>query len=382
MDTASVSQSLASSSSARASTRAGFFSFGLFLSSWAPLAPLAKLRLHLSDSHFGLALLFFGLGCLVAMPIGTAVAARFGCRKVILSAGPLVCASLFLLATTLNPVVLVVSLLVFGSGLGVTESAMNLQSAVVQREHAEPLMSGFHAWFSIGCIVGATGVSALLSMGLSTGFAVGCISAILVFIWSYYGKHFLASTSEESAFALTLPKGRVLWIGVLCFISFLAEGAMLDWSGVFLTTVKDFEPSRAGYGYACFAAAMTAGRLSGDFLSRSLQPRRVLWAGALLAALAIVSLVAASHSFLLMLSFALVGFGLANIVPSLFLVVARQDVMPIAVAMPVVATIGYAGMLTGPAFLGNIAEHFSLRTAFLTIAAMLFVIIATAKVAD
>ncbi|RDJ98457.1 MFS transporter [Paraburkholderia lacunae] len=382
MATTSVSRSFASSSSARASTRAGFFSFGLFLSAWAPLAPLAKLRLHLSDSHFGLALLCFGLGCLVAMPVGTALAARFGCRKVILSAGPVVCACLYLLATTENPAVLVASLLVFGSGLGVTESAMNLQSAVVQRSHDEPLMSGFHAWFSIGCIAGATGVSTLLSAGLSAEFAVGCISAILIFIWSYYGKNFLAATSDGSKFALTLPKGRVLWIGVLCFISFLAEGAMLDWSGVFLTTVKDFDPSRAGYGYAGFAVAMTAGRLSGDFLSRSLQPRRVLWAGALLAALGIASLVASNHWLLLMLSFAFVGFGLANIVPSLFLVVARQHVMPIAVAMPVVATIGYAGMLTGPAFLGNIAEHASLQTAFLTIAAMLFVIIATAKVAD
>ncbi|RKF31487.1 MFS transporter [Paraburkholderia fungorum] len=382
MDTTSVSRSFASSSSARASTRAGFFSFGLFLSAWAPLAPLAKLRLHLSDSHFGLALLCFGLGCLVAMPVGTALAARFGCRKVILSAGPVVCACLYLLATTENPAVLVASLLVFGSGLGVTESAMNLQSAVVQRSHDEPLMSGFHAWFSIGCIAGATGVSALLSAGLSAEFAVGCISAILVFIWSYYGKNFLAATSKGSTFALALPKGRVLWIGALCFISFLAEGAMLDWSGVFLTTVKNFDPSRAGYGYACFAVAMTAGRLSGDFLSRSLQPRNVLWAGALLAALGIASLVASNHWLLLMLSFAFVGFGLANIVPSLFLVVARQHVMPIAVAMPVVATIGYAGMLTGPAFLGNIAEHASLQTAFLTVAAMLFVIVATAKVAD
>ncbi|MFM0287179.1 MFS transporter [Paraburkholderia megapolitana] len=382
MDTTSISRLPASTASVRTSTRAGFFSFGLFLSAWAPLAPLAKLRLHLPDSQFGFALLCFGLGCLIAMPIGTALAARFGCKKVILSAGPVVCVCLYLLATTGSAAVLAISLFVFGLGLGVTESAMNLQSAVVQRMHTEPLMSGFHAWFSIGCIAGATGVSGLLSSGLSAEIAVACITAILAFIWFYHGRNFLPATGEGSRFSLVLPKGRVLWIGVLCFISFLAEGAMLDWSGVFLATAKGFDPSRAGYGYACFALAMTAGRLSGDFLSRALLPRRLLWAGALLAALGITSLVAADHWVVLMLSFAFVGFGLANIVPSLFLVVARQHVMPISVAMPVVATIGYAGMLTGPAFLGNIAEHASLQAAFLTIVAMLFVIVATARIAD
>lgn len=382
MDTQSISRILASLSSVRASTRAGFFSFGLFLSAWAPLAPLAKLRLHFSDDRFGLALLCFGLGCLVAMPIGTALAARLGCRKIILCACPLVCTCLYLLATTERPAVLGVSLLVFGSGLGVTESAMNLQAAIVQRSHAEPLMSGFHAWFSIGCIAGSTGVSALLSVGATPRLAVSCVSAILVFIWAHYGRHLLSVTSEGSNFSLAVPKGRVLLIGVLCFITFLAEGAMLDWSGVFLTTVKNFDPSRAGYGYACFAVAMTAGRLSGDFLSLALQPRRVLWAGALVAALGIISLVVSNYWLLLVLSFAVVGFGLANVVPILFLAVARQHAMPITVAMPIVATIGYAGMLAGPAFLGDVAQHASLQVSFLTIAAMLIAIIATAKVAD
>lgn len=382
MDTTSANRTLPSSASERSSTRAGFFSFGLFLSAWAPLAPLAKLRLHLSDSQFGFSLLCFGLGCLLAMPVGTVLASRYGCRRVILSAGPVACLSLFLLAETGSSAVLVICLFLFGSGLGVTESAMNLQSAVVQRAHSEPLMSGFHAWFSIGCIAGATGVSALLSLHSSPEFAVACIAAILVGIWCYYGRYFIAYTTEATNFILTFPKGRVLWIGVLCFISFLAEGAMLDWSGVFLTTIKSFEPSRAGYGYACFAVAMTLGRLSGDYLAKVLQSRRLLWGGSLLAASGIVLLVVTTNWMFLGLSFALIGFGLANIVPTLFLAVTRQNVMPIAVAMPVVATIGYAGMLTGPAFLGNIADLLSLPVAFLTIAAMLFVIVATAKVAD
>ncbi|MCA7924635.1 MFS transporter [Burkholderia cenocepacia] len=356
---------------ARLSTRAGFYSFGFILSAWAPLAPLAKSRIGLSDGDFGLALLWFGVGSLVAMPIGSAAVARMGCRRIILLAGPITCACLFGLASTVRADILSVCLFLFGFGIGATESAMNLQAAVVQRMHDEPLMSGFHAWCSIGTIAGSAGVSTLLSVQISPVGAIACVFAVMVALWCVVGRHFIARTGTAQTHRFARPTLYIVWIGMLCFVAFLAEGAVLDWSGVFLVTEKAFPQSSAGYGYAAFALAMTIARLTGDRLARVSGARSILVAGSVGTAAALVALVFARHWMILIALFAAVGFGLANIVPLFFLHVSRQRRMRVELAMPVVATLGYAGMLAGPAVLGAIGELAGLSVSLLTIAAML-----------
>ncbi|ACA96061.1 MULTISPECIES: MFS transporter [Burkholderia cepacia complex] len=356
---------------ARLSTRAGFYSFGFILSAWAPLAPLAKSRIGLSDGDFGLALLWFGVGSLVAMPIGSAAVARVGCRRIILLAGPITCACLFGLASTDRADILSVCLFLFGFGIGATESAMNLQAAVVQRMHDEPLMSGFHAWCSIGTIAGSAGVSTLLSVQISPVGAIACVFAVMVALWCVVGRHFIARTGTVQTHGFALPTLYIVWIGMLCFVAFLAEGAVLDWSGVFLVTEKAFPQSSAGYGYAAFALAMTIARLTGDRLARVSGARSILVAGSVGTAAALAALVFARHWMILIALFAAVGFGLANIVPLFFLHVSRQRRMRVELAMPVVATLGYAGMLAGPAVLGAIGELAGLSVSLLTIAAML-----------
>ncbi|WP_333986364.1 MFS transporter [Burkholderia orbicola] len=356
---------------ARLSTRAGFYSFGFILSAWAPLAPLAKSRIGLSDGDFGLALLWFGVGSLVAMPIGSAAVARMGCRRIILLAGPITCACLFGLASTDRADILSVCLFLFGFGIGATESAMNLQAAVVQRMHDAPLMSGFHAWCSIGAIAGSAGVSTLLSVQISPVGAIACVFAVMVALWCVVGRHFIARTGTAQTHGFARPTLYIVWIGMLCFVAFLAEGAVLDWGGVFLVTEKAFPQSSAGYGYAAFALAMTIARLAGDRLARVSGARSILVAGSVGTAAALVALVFARHWMILIALFAAVGFGLANIVPLFFLHVSRQRRMRVELAMPVVATLGYAGMLAGPAVLGAIGELAGLSVSLLTIAAML-----------
>ncbi|WP_459619591.1 MFS transporter [Burkholderia sp. 3C] len=365
---------------ARISTRAGFFSFGFMLSSWAPLAPLAKARMGLHDSEFGLALLWFGVGSLIAMPIGSAAASRFGCRSIILLSGPLVCACLFALVWTNDVRVLSASLFLFGGGIGMTESAMNLQAAVVQRMHEESLMSGFHAWFSIGAIVGSAGVSTLLSLNFPGLQAVACVVGTMVLLWLFAGRHFIRKTGAGAKFRLGVPTPHVVWVGVLCLVAFLAEGAVLDWSGVFLTTQKAFSQAHAGYGYAVFAATMALGRLSGDRIAHAVGGARVLLVGSIVAAAGLAALVSLSQWMVLLLLFAVIGLGIANIVPLLFLQMSRQRRMPAELAMPVVATMGYAEMLAGPAMLGGVAEAFGLPTSFLIVAGLLLVVAASARI--
>ncbi|NIF72677.1 MULTISPECIES: MFS transporter [unclassified Burkholderia] len=364
----------------RFSTRAGFFSFGFMLSSWAPLAALAKSRIGLDDSAFGLALLWFGIGSLIAMPLGSAAASRLGCRFINLGFGPLACACLFALASTDDARMLSLSLFLFGCGIGTLESAMNLQAAAVQRLHAAPLMSGFHAWFSIGAIAGSAGVSSLLSLRVPPPGAVACVAAVMLVLWLLAGRHFIGRIASGERAAWRLPTRAVVWIGVLCFVIFLAEGAVLDWSGVFLTTRKAFSPAHAGYGYAAFAAAMAVGRLGGDRLAGAVGARRILLAGSLAAGASLIALVWLDHWLVLMLLFATLGLGLANLVPLLFLQISRQTRMPVELAMPVAATLGYAGMLAGPAILGSIAQTAGLPAAFAIVAALLLLVAASSRV--
>jgi MFS family permease len=146
---------------------------------------------------------------------------------------------------------------------------------------------------------------------------------------------------------------------------------MLDWSAVFLSSMRDVDPSYAGLGYALFALTMTLGRFFGDAIVRRVGANRVIILGGLCAAagLALATLVPAWEAALL--GYALVGAGCSNIIPVLYSAVGRQKVMPENVAVPAITTLGYAGILAGPALIGFIAHASSLNLAFLIVAVLL-----------
>jgi MFS family permease len=163
----------------------------------------------------------------------------------------------------------------------------------------------------------------------------------------------------------------VLFIGVLCFIFFLTEGAVLDWSAVFLTSVRNVDASYAGLGYAAFASTMTIGRLSGDKIVQRFGNTKILAFGGICAATGFALVTLVPFWPMALLSFALVGVGCSNVVPVLFTSVGRQTVMPENVAVPAITTLGYAGILLGPAAIGFVAQAASLSVAFLIVALML-----------
>ena len=183
--------------------------------------------------------------------------------------------------------------------------------------------------------------------------------------------HLLPYGSESSGPAFAIPHGVVLFIGLLCFTVFLAEGAMLDWSAVFLTSEKHINEVYAGLGYAAFALTMTAGRLLGDTIVSRLGARRVIVLGGLCAAAGMALATVAPDWQVSLLGYALVGAGCSNIVPVLYTAVGKQTVMPESIAVPAITTLGYAGILVGPAAIGFIAHASSLNIAFGLIAVML-----------
>ena len=249
--------------------------------------------------------------------------------------------------------------------------AINIQAIIVERASGRSMMSGFHGLFSLGGIAGAGGMAALLSAGASPLAAVLCVSLGIAAALAVSAGHLLPYGARKEGPAFAMPRGIVLLIGALAFVLFLAEGAVLDWSAVFLTSVRDVAASYAGFGYAAFAATMTVGRLAGDRIVDRLGRQRVVLIGGLCAAFGFVVSVAVPSWEAALLGYALVGVGCANIVPVLFSAVGRQSVMPENVAVPAITTLGYAGILAGPAGIGFIAHLTSLPTAFLILAAML-----------
>ncbi len=360
-------------------TRIVFFVAGLGTAAWAPLVPFAKNRLGLNDGALGLLLLCLGGGSMCAMPLAGALTARFGCRAIILAGAALVCLALPLLATVSSMPFLVVALCLFGAAIGTVDCVMNIQAIMVERASGRAMMSGFHGLFSLGGIVGATGISGLLSVGASPLIATFGVVAGIVLALTVATPHLLAYGSEQEGPAFAVPHGVVLFLGVLCFVVFLTEGAVLDWSAVFLNTLRGMAPSHAGLGYASFAVTMTIGRLTGDAIVRRLGGRKVIALGGCLAAagLVLATVVPAWEAGLL--GYVLVGAGCSNIVPVLFTSVGRQRAMPENVAVPAMTTVGYAGILAGPAAIGFIAHVSSLPTAFLVLSVLLLGVAASAR---
>jgi predicted MFS family arabinose efflux permease len=360
-------------------TRLAFFVAGFGMAVWAPLVPFTKARADLDDAMLGLLLLCLGAGSILAMPLSGALAACFGCRRVLLVSTILICITPPILAVAASLPLLMVALFVFGAGVGSVDCVVNIQAIIVERASGRSMMSGFHGLFSVGGIVGAGGVTLLLMAGGTPLLATLVAAAIILstMIWARPGLLPYGGHGDGPAFAI--PHGVVLFIGILCFIVFLTEGAMLDWSAVFLTSLRDVDGAHAGMGYAAFAATMTAGRLTGDHFVRRFGPTRIVVAGGLLAASGLILASLISGWIAALAGFALVGAGCSNIVPVLYTAVGRQPTMPEHVAVPAISTLGYAGILTGPALIGFVAHASSLRVAFLLIASLLVGVAASAR---
>ena len=365
--------------SERMSTRIAFLIAGLLMSAWAPLVPLVKARAGLDDGGLGLLLVGLGGGSIVAMPFAGYLTAHYGCRPVVIWATIVLCAVLPLLSTVVWLPGLVIAVIIFGASMGMLDCAMNIQSVIVEKNSGQALQSGFHGLYSVGGILGAGAMTALLTFGLDPLMAAHCIVATVLGALYKAAPALLTYGTERGGPLFAVPRGIVLFLGTLCFIVFLTEGAMLDWSAVFLVSNRGLEPSIAGLGYASFAAAMTVGRLTGDAIVSKLGGVRVVALGGLCAAAGMLVSLGIDGWPASLVGYALVGAGCSNIVPVIFTAVGRQQRMSQAVAIPAVISMGYAGILIGPVFIGAVAHLSTLSFALGGLIVLLVFVSATAR---
>jgi predicted MFS family arabinose efflux permease len=305
------------------------------------------------------------------MPLTGWFSARLGSKPMILGGG--ICLVLLLpaLASTDNVLVLGVALLGFGASLGTLDVAMNVHAIEVERAAGQPLMSGFHAMYSIGGFAGAGGMTFLLWTGISpfAGALCGSIATLvaLAFAWPR-----LLQTQGGKPIPFVMPHGIVFLLAALAAATFLVEGAILDWSALLIINEKLVGPTQAGLGYTLFSIAMTIGRLTGDRIVSGVGNRRVLMGGGLLAVAGFILLLTAPA--VAMAGFLLIGFGASNIVPVLFSLAGRQTIMPMGLAVAAITTTGYTGILAGPALLGFISQAISLPAAFWFLAVLIVLV--------
>ncbi|WP_414834077.1 MFS transporter [Afifella sp. YEN Y35] len=362
----------------RLATRLAFFIAGFGTACWAPLVPYVKTRLGVDEAGLGLLLLCLGVGSVLTMPAAGALSGRIGARAVVLAGSLGLAVTLPLLAVAPTSTAIAIVLFAFGASIGAVDVGANVHAVEVQEAAGIPLMSNFHGLYSVGGLIGAAGMTGALSAGLAPSVASLAAAVILALAIVVASPRLLRTRAEDHTPLFVRPRGIVLLIGLLAFVMFLTEGAMLDWGAVFLTENKDFPASQAGIGYALFAGAMTIGRFTGDRFTRLVGARNMLLIGAALATIGLLKIILMPAP-LSLIGFLFVGLGAANIVPLLFTQAGRQKVMPAGLAIAAMSMFGYAGVLLGPALVGFVGKAFGLSIAFGMLAAMVTVVAACSR---
>ncbi|WP_430642573.1 MFS transporter [Bradyrhizobium frederickii] len=359
--------------------RLAFFVAGFGLAAWAPLVPLAKERLAVGDRMLGFLLLCLGTGSVITMLLTGVLNARYGSKPIILGGG-LGLAILFpCLGIANTPVRLGATLFAFGVSLGSIDVAMNIYAIELERVTGRPLMSGFHAQYSIGEFTGSAAVTSLLSLQLGPLFSTLVCSALMTIAILSAWPGLLAAGAGQQGPSFVLPNRSVLLIAVLAAITFLVEGSMLDWSALLLVERDLLAEAHGGIGCMLFSIAVAAGRLGGDAVVARIGDRAILILGTLPIVTGFLAVVAAPVALIAMAGFLLIGLGISNVVPVLCRRAGKQKMMPPAVAIAVITTAGYAGILVGPAGIGLVAHMFGLRVAFGMLGALMSIVALSAR---
>jgi MFS family permease len=348
-----------------------FFANGCGLGSWVPHIPDVKLWHGLSDAVLGLALLAIAAGAVAALPVAGALVARFGSRPVTRGAALLFCAALPLPLLAPDLPTLLAALALLGTGTGALDVAMNAHAVLVETRYGRPIMSSFHGLFSVGGLAGAALAGGAMHAGLAP-VAHLTIAALVLGMAALAAWPALLPSAPAAADGplFVLPRGRLIGLGAIAVVSLMAEGAMGDWSAVYLRMDLGATAATAASGFAAFSLAMALGRLTGDRLVARFGRATVLACGALIGAATLGAALLAAKPFAAVLGFVGMGLGLANVVPIVFGAAGRLPGLAPGIGIAAVSTAGYFGFVAGPPLIGFVAEAGSLGVALGLVAAV------------
>ncbi len=349
---------------ARWATSALFLIDGTAFGIWAGHIPTFKQQFAISDGRLSIALFALVIGSLISMPVAGHLSARKGSRIVAVSSIVGYCLALVLLPFAPTFWLFVACALVFGFMRGGVDVPINVQAVIVEKAYAQPIMSSFQAFWSIGGLCGAGLASITLRHGFRAAQSLPVEGILLLCVSASACRYLLQERKAVEAVPMfRRPQGALLWVGLLAFLALFGEGVMADWSAVYLKSSIAVSASLAALGYAVYSIAMAVGRLSGDWIVHhvgnvsTLQRSGVLTAVGLALALGVHALIPA------LVGFTIVGLGLSNAIPILFGAAGRASESGPGVGIASVTTLGYLGFLLGPPVIGWLSELIGLRTA-------------------
>lgn len=365
------------------SNQLSFGILGALEAAWAPMAPFVKSGLNLDDAQFGQLLLSIGLGSIIALPTVGPLISRFGPRLIAMLSCMTLAISLVCVTFSSSVIFMSVMLAIFGASLIGVDVASNVNAVVMESIFKRPLMSGFHGGYSFGTIVGALFVAMLLTVGLNIQ-ASSILLLIVMGSLTLWGLRPLVkdvkefnqeqvATKEQTTKKHKFAFPAVIFVlGVLCFIMYGSEGALLHWGAVFATQNRGINPEVAGYFYLFFAFAMTITRFTGNKIVTKCGRCRTVVVGAIMVGFGFIITAFLENSFGMMLGFTLIGLGAGNIVPQLVSFAGTIKGIKVQSAISVINALGYSGILLAPVIVGHISNLSSLEISFVVLGTAVF----------
>lgn len=366
---------------ARLAVATMFFVAGAGQGNWVVRIPDVQQSLGLSAGALGVALFGLPLGLLIGVPASGWASVRWGSRSVTVVAALGYCATLVLPSLAWSGATLLAALVLFGLASGALDVAMNTQAVAVEARYERPIMSSFHAVFSGGGLAGSAAGGAVAAFGVGPFFHLASAGLVLGAMVAVAAGRLLPATVEsrerESRRRLR-PSWRMLALGTIAFCVLMGEGAVADWSAVFLRQDVGAGAALAGAGFAAFSLAMAGGRLVGDVLNARLGAVALLRLGGAVAGAGMALALVPDGAALSILGFGLVGAGLSTLFPTVIGAAGRMRDAPTGTVIATITALGYFGFLAGPPLIGLVADVAGLRAALGVVVALALLVVAVA----
>jgi MFS family permease len=357
-----------------------FFVNGFLLSNLMSRIPELKAQLNVSNRMLGLLLFGISVGSLLAMPVAGWLSEHKGSAKITAMVSIFFCLAIPFIPIFSNLWLVAICFFILGTATGSMDVTMNGQAVYVERLYDRPIMSSFHACFSIGMAVGAGSGAIFSRWQLPLGQHLGFMSAIcFVVIWVASG-YLVKNEFHNSATVDNRPKFiqivQSVWIlGLMAFCCMLTEGTLTDWSAIYMNKVMGQSTVTSAFAFGTFASGMTIGRIFGDTITARLGPKKLLLADTFCAILGLTLIIWAPGKLVVFIGMFLVGLGVATIVPIIFSKAGNVSGVPASVGISAVSSIGYFGFFVGPPTIGLMADLWGLRAAFGFTLVLLFILL-------
>ncbi len=362
----------------RTGVSALFFMNGYLIGNWAPEIPEFASRHSLDESQIGLMIAVFGLGSLLTMPITGLAIARYGMAPATKLTSLIAATTLFWLILSPNIYAAVFAIFIFGSFIAGMDVAMNAMAVEVERALAKPIMSSCHGFWSLGGLFGTVGGGHFIQTfgSLPNGVIALSVAVVLVGLaWKHITNKSIHEAEEKHP--IRFPKTLLPYlVGVMALFSAMPEGAIIDWSALYLRQEHGADVLTSSLAFGTFSATMAIVRFLGDPIRGRLGAVTTVKICSLLAASGLLLAGLASSKLLVVTGFAIAGLGMSNLVPIAFSAAGNLPGLAPGIGLSLATTIGYSGVLVAPAILGYIAEFTGFAILFSSLAGLLIVVFA------